>query len=146
MLDQEGYLSFFERYKTDSEISLMPGKRIFYSEPGAYDRKNKIIDSTRGSLRLNTDKFGHSGRRKIAFGDWDKDGDIDIIVNSLNAALIENTGMKDQLVEMKLSGNFSDQKLAGHTTSPTLVHWNKNKKPDLLLGAEDGCFYYLKNE
>ena len=146
MLDQEGYLSFFERYKSDDEISLMPGKRIFYSEPGSYDRKNKIIDSTRGSLRLNTDKFGHSGRRKLAFGDWDNDGDTDMIINSINATLVENTGGDKERINFKFIGDFSDQKLAGHTTSPTLVHWNKNKKPDLLLGAEDGCFYYLKND
>ena len=146
MLDQDGYLSFFERYRNDDAMSLMPGKRVFYSEPGSYNRKNEIVDSTRGSLRLNTDKFGHSGRRKLAFGDWDNDGDIDIIVNSLNAALMENMGTNNQLINMKLQGNFSDQKLAGHTTSPTLVHWNKNEKPDLLLGAEDGCFYYLKND
>ncbi len=146
MLDHEGYLSFFERFNGDDEISLMPGKRIFYSEPGSYNRKNEIIDSLGGSLRLNTDKNGSSGRRKLAFGDWDKDGDIDIIVNSMNAAVIENIGQNDQGVNMKLRGNLSDKKLAGHTTSPTLVNWNKNKKPDLLLGAEDGYFYYWKND
>jgi len=146
MLDHEGYLSFFERYASDDEISLKPGNRIFYSEPGSYNRKNEIVESTGGSLRLNTDKFGHSGRRKLAFGDWDNDGDIDIIVNSINAALIENIGQNDQDINMKIRGNLSDKKLAGHTTSPTLVNWNKNKKPDLLLGAEDGCFYYWKND
>lgn len=46
---------------------------------------------------------------------------------------------------MKFIGNLSDQKLAGHTLSPTIVDWDKNGIPDLLLGAEDGFFYHLKN-
>src|SRR5690606_24292769 len=33
----------------------------------------------------------------------------------------------------------------GHTTSPTIVDWNEDGVPDLLLGAEDGHFYYLEN-
>ncbi len=146
MLDHAGFLSFFERFKSDDEVDLKPGKRIFYSEPSAYNRKNEIIDSLKGNLRLNTDKYGHSGRRKLAFGDWDNDGDIDILVNSINAALIENIEQDDQGVNMKLIGNLSDLKLAGHTTSPTLVNWDKKGKPDLLLGAEDGYFYYWKND
>ena len=39
----------------------------------------------------------------------------------------------------------SDLKLAGHTTSPTMVDWDGDSLPDLLIGAEDGHFYYLKN-
>lgn len=146
MLDHEGYLSYFERFETEEGLMLKPGNRIFTSEPGAYNRKNQVADSTKGSLRLNTDKYGASGRRKLAFGDWDSDGDIDILLNSINAAFMENTGQENGMVTMKLRGDLSDQKLAGHTTNPTLVDWDKNGKPDLLLGAEDGHFYYLKNE
>lgn len=35
--------------------------------------------------------------------------------------------------------------LAGHTTNPTVVDWNGDGLDDLLVGAEDGCFYYLQN-
>ena len=35
--------------------------------------------------------------------------------------------------------------LAGHTSSPTLVDWDNNNIPDLVVGAEDGFLYYLKN-
>ena len=146
MLDHEGYLSFFERFKSEDGIDLMPGKRIFYSEPSSYNRKNEVIDSLKGPLRLNTDKFGQSGRRKLALGDWDQDGDIDILINSKNAAFIENIGATDTVVNFKLRGNLSYKKLAGHTTSPTFVNWDQSGKPDLLLGAEDGCFYYWKND
>ena len=145
MLDHEGFLSYFERYDSQNGLYLKPGKRNFISEPGQYDRKNTVVDNTPGSLRLNTDKYGSSGRRKLAFGDWDGDGNTDIIINSINAAFIENEGTANGQVRMKLSGDLTNQKLAGHTTSPTFVDWDNNGIPDLLLGAEDGHFYYLKN-
>ena len=146
MLDHEGYLSFFERYESEDGLVLKPGQRIFQSETGQYNRKNIVIDSTAGNLRLNTDKYGQSGRRKLAFGDWDSDGDIDIMLNSINAAFMENIGISGGKVQMKLGSDVSDHRLAGHTTNPTFVDWDKNGIPDLLLGAEDGHFYYLKNE
>ncbi len=146
MLDHEGYLVFFERYESESGLVLRPGKRIFFSEPSEYNRKNMAIDSTYGALRLNTDKYGSSGRRKLAFGDWDHDGDIDIVLNSENAAVLTNSGEKGGMIYFEFMGNLSNQKLAGHTTSPTFVDWDRNGIPDLLLGAEDGHFYYLKHE
>lgn len=146
MLDHEGYLSFYERFEFENGLMLKPGKRIFHSDPGQYNRKNMAMDSSAGVLRLNTDKYGSSGRRKLAFGDWDSDGDIDILLNSNNAAFMENTGISNGLFHMKLNGDVSDHKLAGHTTSPTFVDWDKNGVLDLLLGAEDGHFYYMKNE
>jgi len=36
--------------------------------------------------------------------------------------------------------------LGGHSTSPTTVDWNKDGVPDLLIGAEDGFFYYLPRD
>jgi hypothetical protein len=42
-------------------------------------------------------------------------------------------------------GNLDRAKLAGHDTSPTVVDWNNDGIPDLLLGAEDGHLYYLRN-
>ena len=146
MLDHEGYLSFFERYTTESGLMLKPGRRIFQSQPGSYDRKNAVADSSKGSLRLNDAKYGSSGRRKLAFGDWDGDGDLDFVINSNNVTLFENMGEEAGMVNFQFKGDLSEQKLAGHTTSPTFVNWDKSGKPDILLGAEDGHFYYLKNE
>ena len=42
-------------------------------------------------------------------------------------------------------GPVDDRRLAGHTTSPTTVDWNRDGHPDLLIGAEDGHFYYQPN-
>ncbi len=146
MLDHEGYLAYFERIKDDSGLKLKPGQRIFYGLDGSeFDNKNKIKDSASGPLRLNSGKYGASGRRKLCFADWDQDGDLDLMVNGKNAVLFENTGTKDGKVNLLFKGDLSEQKIAGHTTSPTSVDWDKNGVPDLLLGAEDGHFYYLKN-
>ncbi|MHC4496303.1 MAG: hypothetical protein ACYSYM_10830, partial [Planctomycetota bacterium] len=43
-------------------------------------------------------------------------------------------------------GMVDNHILAGHTTSPTIVDWDKDGVPDLLVGAEDGLFYYMKNQ
>lgn len=146
MLDKDGYLSYFERYQDNNKLLLKPGKRIFYSVNGTFNRKNEKLDSLPGLLRLSEKEFGSSGRRKMAFGDWDGDGDTDLIINGINAVLLENVGQTPEKVEFKYHDNFSDKKLAGHSTSPTLVNWNNSGKPDLLLGAEDGYFYYWTNE
>ncbi|MGB3801680.1 MAG: VCBS repeat-containing protein, partial [Lewinella sp.] len=147
MLDAEGYLAYFERAKEGDELVLRPGEHIFYGiDAGAYDNRNNVTDKEPGPLQLNSGLHGGSGRRKLAFTDWDQDGDLDLILNGLNAVWFENTGESDGRVNLRYRGNISEQKLAGHTTSPTIVDWNKDGIPDLLLGAEDGFFYYLKNQ
>ena len=146
MLDKDGYLSYYQRYQNNNKLFLKPGKRIFHFANGTFDRKNKLTDSTNGLLRLNEREHGSSGRRKLAFGDWDADGDTDIIINGINAVLLENVAQSPSKVSFKFHGDFSDKKLAGHSTDPTLVNWDNEGKPDLLLGAEDGYFYYWKND
>ncbi|MCB0565822.1 MAG: VCBS repeat-containing protein [Phaeodactylibacter sp.] len=146
MLDYEGYLAFFERFKDGETLRLKPGQRIFYGTNGSeFDRKNEVVNEQPGPLRLNNGKYGKSGRRKWCFADWDQDGDLDILLNSMNVALLENTGEEGGQVQFAFRGNLSEQKLAGHTTSPTTVDWDNDGVPSLLLGAEDGFFYYLPN-
>jgi hypothetical protein len=145
MLDHEGYLAYYERFEKDGRSLLKAGQRIFFSDSNSvFDSKNNVMDSSGGPLRLNTGEAGRSGRRKICLTDWDMDGDTDLLVNSQNVAWFENTGTENGRVMMVFRGDLSSQKLAGHTTSPTVVDWNGDAVPDLLLGAEDGHFYYLK--
>ena len=136
MLDHEGYLAFFERFKKDGKLLLHAGKRIF---------RDADIDNGSGLLRLNTKEAGGSGRRKFCFTDWDKDGDLDLLVDSKNIAIFENIEEKNGIITYKRKGDLTDLRLAGHDTSPTIVDWNKDGSPELLIGAEDGHFYYLKN-
>ncbi len=146
MLDHEGYLSFFERFERDGALLLNPGKRIFYGMDGSgYTGRQIVTEDSPGVLQLNSGLYGKSGRRKFTIVDWDLDGDLDFLVNSDNISLLENTGVKDGLVQLENKGVLAARKLAGHTTSPTTVDWNKNGVPDLLVGGEDGHFYYLEN-
>ncbi len=143
MLDHEGYLSYFERFEQQGILKLKPGQRIFYGTNGAeFDRHNGIVKQGEGPLRLNSDKYGRSGRRKWCFTDWDQDGDLDILINSKNAALFENIGERNGNAYFAFRGDLSEYKLAGHTTSPTTVDWNRDGVPELLLGAEDGYIYH----
>jgi hypothetical protein len=132
MLDHEGFLAFYERINEDGELKLLEGKRIFNNE------KNEL-------LQLNLKTAGGSGRRKLSIVDWDLDGKLDLLVNSKNVSFYRNISSEGDKVIFKNMGMVSEQILAGHSTSPTTVDWDKNGIPDLLLGAEDGYLYYLKN-
>ena len=145
MLDHEGYLAYFERMEREGELYLLPGKRIFYGENASvFDSRDMVVDEGGGPIQMNDRAAGGSGRRKFTFMDWDGDGDLDLLVNSVNVSLFENVGASDGRVNFKYHGPVSETVLAGHTTSPTFVDWDKNGVLDLLVGAEDGHFYYLK--
>ena len=132
MLDHEGYLAFFERRRSGDRLDLLPGKHIFLDEKG-------------GPLRLNAGDAGKSGRRKLTLADWDQDGKIDILINSKNIDLLRNVGDADRPYVFHNCDMVHPRILAGHTTCPTTVDWDKNGVPDLVIGAEDGFLYYLKN-
>lgn len=116
---------------------LTPGRRIFRDA-----KSDKTGDRL---LRLNSGQAGRSGRRKLCFVDWDGDGDLDLLVNSRNINLIENMGTVNGVTTFQDRGALHSRRLAGHTTCPTVVDWNKDGILDLLAGAEDGRFYYLRN-
>lgn len=132
MLDQEGYLAFFERAVRGGKRVLLPPKRVFYDEKGA-------------PLRFAANSAGGSGRRKICIADWDGDGQRDILINASNAEFWRQVGEKDGKWTFRNMGAVSPTALAGHTTSPTVVDFDNDGIPDLVIGAEDGHFYYLRN-
>ena len=110
------------------------------NEPNAYQLT--FYDDQGKPLQLNSKDAGSSGRRKIDLVDWDRDGDLDLLINSLNTALYRNIGREGEFV-FQNEGDLSSVRLGGHSTSPTTVDWNGDGDPDLLIGAEDGFFYYL---
>ncbi len=145
MLDHEGILSFYERFEKDGKLMLLPGQRIFYGTNKKEIGEREQGENLDAGLLQNSRINGGSGRRKWCFSDWDKDGDLDILANSKNVALFRNDGEVDGIFQFSYQGDLSNSVLAGHTTSPTIVHWIGDDWPDLLLGAEDGFLYYLTN-
>ena len=103
------------------------------------------IRETEKPLRLNGGTAGRSGRRKICMVDWDLDGKIDLLANDKNVRFYKNIALKEDEFVFSDQGLVDDLILAGHTTSPTTVDWDKDNVPDLLVGAEDGFLYYLSN-
>ncbi|NQT51159.1 VCBS repeat-containing protein, partial [bacterium] len=133
MLDHEGTLALYERRKVAGNLVLLPPKRVFRdarkpSEP----------------LRLNSRSAGGSGRRKLCFADWDRDGTLDLLANSRNVDLLRTESVKDGIWTLRNMGTVDARRLAGHTTSPTICDWDKDGKPELLVGAEDGFFYHME--
>ncbi|WP_035464026.1 FG-GAP repeat domain-containing protein [Algoriphagus vanfongensis] len=144
MLDHEGYLSFFEGVEVGNEHAILPGRKIFYGENASvFTNKDQAVNEEGGPLQLNNAEAGGSGRRKISIVDWDGDGDLDLLVNSVNVSWFENTSQSTDKVIFAHRGPIGERILAGHTTSPTFVDWNKDGVPEILVGAEDGHFYHF---
>jgi len=133
MLNHEGYLTLLPRSKRDGRLQLHETQRIF--------EKNNPF----GYVRLNTRSAGGSGRRKLCVADWDGDGRMDILANSPNAELWRNIADREGMYKLNNQGTLFKRNISSHTTSPTVVDWNGDKVPDLLVGAEDGFLYYGKN-
>jgi hypothetical protein len=132
MLDAEGYLAYFERFRdATGNLLLHPGQRIFTGADGQ-------------PLRLNDKERGKSGRRKFCLTDWDGDGAVDLLLNSVSANFWRNTST-DPIGAPRLEdqGPLTPAKLEGHDTCPTVADWNGDGKLELLIGAEDGHYYYL---
>ncbi|MCH9654272.1 MAG: VCBS repeat-containing protein [Planctomycetes bacterium] len=132
MLDHEGYLAFFERISVGNEFKLLPGKRIF-------------VDETLKPIRMNSKRAGGSGRYKLHVVDWDGDGRLDLLVNSRNADFYRNEKTVDGKIVLKNQGPISKRTLGGHTSSPCTVDWDQDGIRDLIIGAEDGYLYWMKN-
>ncbi|MBI5772932.1 MAG: VCBS repeat-containing protein [Verrucomicrobia bacterium] len=167
MLDQEGYVAFFERTIKSGNVNpdpsgipiagtrlaLLAPKRVLCAdraEPvakSAADTKARTLVAMNPGepLRLNSGIAGKSGRRKLCIADWDGDGKLDILLNSANANLLRQTASADGKWFFRDMGLLVEQNIEGHDVSPTTVDFNGDGIPDFLGGAEDGRFYYLKN-
>lgn len=133
MLDSEGYLALYERNRDSSGRLLLKAPRRVFA-----DHAGKL-------LQLSTRKAGGSGRRKFCIADWNGDGRPDLIVNNWNSTVYENVGVVDGVTRFKSYNSVARFQLSGHTTCPAAVDFDGNGIPDLVIGAEDGHFYYLEN-
>ena len=149
MSDPEGYLALYERKRAaDGTLALSPAQRVFWSEGASvFDSNGKPQNKESGLLRLNDGIFGRRGRRTFCTVDWDGDGMMDILMNSTpNVNFFRGLGQNAAgQWAFRDEGPVSTHVLAGHATKPTVGNWNKDGVPDLLIGAEDGFFYQVKN-
>jgi hypothetical protein len=132
LLDQEGYLAFWERFRDGEKVRLKAPNRIFVDKKGE-------------SIRLNPRESGGSGRVKIELCDWDGDGDLDVLVNRPRAdktiSWFEQTGRGKDRVVLESRGPICDRNFSGHTASVSAFDGTGDGRLDLLVGAEDGHFY-----
>jgi hypothetical protein len=130
MLNHQGYLCLYRRARVNGVLRLLPPERIFLNQAGRF-------------LYLAGGRTGSSGRRKIEFADLDRDGDLDLVTDSDDGPVwYENTGSQQKPV-MQLRGTLVRAKLNGHNPTPLVVDFNRDGKYDLIIGAEDGFFYYF---
>jgi len=66
-----------------------------------------------------------------------------LLVNHRNVYFLKNVAEKPGELLFENKGSVSDEILPEHSTCPTIVDWDQNGVPDLLVGAEDGYFYYF---
>jgi predicted neuraminidase len=125
LLDQQGYLTL---------------------RAGGAKAERVFVDEKNVPIRLNAKSCGGSGRTKLAVVDWDGDGRLDLLVNSENAAWYRNCEQRDGQVVLKRIGNLARRNVSGHTSSPSVADFNRDGKPDLIVGSENGRIYYLEHD
>ena len=124
-LDQEGYLTLRRQGKK--------AERVF-------------VDEDNLPLRLNAKSCGGSGRMKLAVVDWDGDGRLDVLVNSQNATWYRNCEQRKGKIVLKRIGDLARRNVAGHTSSPAACDFDRDGKPDLLVGSENGRIYHIRHD
>lgn len=138
--DSQGRLAFRMRYrlgKTDEMVTKYADR----SNDPVYKRQ---VSSVHPLLRGNG-WAGHSGRSKFTMVDWDGDGKTDVLMTAANIKFLRNVSEGPSEWVFRDMGLVAKVVLAGHDTSPTVCDFDKNGIPDLIIGAEDGRFYYMNN-
>ena len=133
VMDHEGYVSFYERFRApDGSLRLKAPRRVFVDDKGS-------------PLRFSGGERGASGRARFRLVDWDGDGRTDIMQAAFNARPVRQVADRDGLFVFRYGKKVGEEQLQGHTCCPTTVDFNADGVPDLVIAAEDGYFYYLPN-
>ncbi len=125
MLDREGFLTL---------------------RPGLEAPQRIFVDEDSAPLKLNPKSCGASGRVKLAVVDWDGDGRLDLLTNSENATWYRNSAEREGKIVLKRIGNLTDRNISGHTASPAVCDFDKDGKPDLIIGSENGRIYHIRHD
>ncbi|WP_236970859.1 FG-GAP repeat domain-containing protein [Membranihabitans marinus] len=130
MLDYQGYLVVYPRFKEDGMLKLGHPQRDFVDPSGQPILLNQRINSSHGRL-------------KITFADWDGDGLEDLVFSSKPAVdWMKNVGRKDGKIVLQYMGRVVSRTMMGHTDGPVVSDFNRDGILDLLVGTETGVVYY----
>jgi hypothetical protein len=133
-LDHEGYLVFLERFRdARGFLSLLPPQRIFKDPEGT-------------PLHFGEGVAGRAGRGKFDLVDWDRDGDHDLLTyefDTMKTVGYFRNEASDQTPTFAYQGDLLAPRviLAGHSTTPCAMDFDKDGNLDLLVGCEDGLIY-----
>ncbi|AQQ71858.1 hypothetical protein SMSP2_02237 [Limihaloglobus sulfuriphilus] len=134
-LDHTGELALYLRSKTpDGKLVLNEPQNIFtfetpYSQALVWNRAPNA-------------RAGMSGRTIVNLADWDGDGDYDLILDNVNARYYENVTDNERPL-FKDRGDLVKERLANHNAGPSIVDWDNDGRPDLLIGTETGRVFYF---
>lgn len=147
MMDQEGYLAYFERAKVGDRLILKsPVRSLKITDEPVNQARQKYIEGAKGEpIILNPNIAGKSGRRKLSIVDWDRDGKLDILINGPNASFVKQTKAVKSEWFFEEQGLLSKRNIEGHDVSPSVIDLNGDGIPDFIGGAEDGHIYYMRN-
>lgn len=136
MLDQDGYLAFFERARgAGGALIVKHPRRAFLGMDGKPLR-----------LQCTFNNFIGCGRRKFAVCDWDGDGRMDLVMNGgPNVEVMVQTASENGTWTFKSIGPVARYQLSTHDPQPAACDFDSNGVPDLIFGAMDGYLYYLRN-
>ncbi|MBM83038.1 MAG: hypothetical protein CMJ78_20960 [Planctomycetaceae bacterium] len=127
------------------DLVALDQQGVLVLRSGGNAAQRVFVDEDHETLRLNPRSCGSSGRVKLAVVDWDQDGRLDILVNSQNATWYRNCVNSGQKIIFKRIGNLARRNVAGHTSSPSVCDFDRDGKPDLLVGAENGRIYFINH-
>ena len=134
MLDHEGVLAYFERFRDRSGmLKLKHPRRAFFRD----DLSKPCVWGSTIPRR--------SGRRQFCIADWTRDGKEDILLNGGNVQLYRQLREEGGKWIFSMGGGLGKRKLAGHATCPTVVDFDGDGIPEAVAGAEDGRFFYHAN-
>lgn len=149
-------------YNKDGRLDLIVGSDGYYQPNGTYRSKvsyyqNTLVNGVTQMVLQTTDLAGAFAENFYgaapAVGDLDSDGKDDLLLghNDGTISFYKNMAASNtvppvwQLTQLHLKATTGDSIHVGKYAAPFIYDLNKDGKPDLLVGNENGQVFYYKN-